>query len=109
MKVKQAVKAEYVRMNLSSLVSAVEKTFKVSIPPYGYADELHVFQNIKPMKKIGKYSMQEIMTDEDAAMEAFMPFERASKISSSDVDWLLSVAVSSNLVDGKNFIVDMQD
>lgn len=108
MKVKKSPKAEYIRLNLSDLTNALNKTFKISIAPYGYGDDIHVFEAIKARKKIEEHSVATILGEREAAQEIFQPFEDSRSISSGDVEWLLMAAVSCGLLEGRNFIVDMQ-
>lgn len=106
MKIKSK-KSEYVRLNLSSLISSLEKTFKIYVPPFRFGDEQHVFEGVKPMKKSNGFTMKKIISDENARLEVFEPFENAGGISTSDIEWLVSFAIGAGMIEGKNFIVDI--
>lgn len=97
--------AEYVELNYSDLVKAIERRFKTSIPAFGYGDELHVFGGVKPMKTINGVSMKKILADEELGEEAFEEFVQASRTSLSDIEFLTSVALAAGLLTGSNFIV----
>lgn len=101
--------AQFTVLNLSALLRGVEKLAHTAIEPFAYGDDLFVFEKVPAMKKSGKFTMKQMLEDDDVMGEVFLWAEQSNGISSSDIEWLLSFAVGAGILSGTNFVVHIDE
>lgn len=110
--VKGAKTASYTRMLYSSLASAMEKAFGVSMDGFGYGDEIVVLTGLTklaPSTKSNGMLFKEVLKDPKGLGLDFFYYLEDRTVNSHSIEQSIEALISVGVLTSGNFIVDIDD